>query len=755
MKNTSTSFSGISIIRAALLALIASLSGGWANASTITWTGASSQDWNTAADWNSGAGPVPGSGDTALFNTATGVVTNISANQSVGSISFDTSTASLLLGSNAGNSFTLTSGGAIAVLSTNTGSGTDVVQAPLILAPASSTTAGTYTFANNTANSETLNFSGTVSGGTTTSTETLNLTGNSSKNNTISGLISNGGAAGGLSIFKSGSGLWILTAANTNTGSLSVAGLLTLNGANGAEASVSSVNVNGLGVNGVGTVNSQLLLDNSSVVNLARLSTTVPISLDAGGFAVKGNASVATTESFGAVTLVAAHNNLTVLSLGGGATITLASLTNNNNAILTITGSTATSMGGGTEKLLVTSDSNLTSGLIGGGGAAGTTDISILPWAVYSSDSIVAHQFLGSGGLLTYSSGGGFRVLAASEYNTNINSAAATDNVEVTASTTLSTSETVNALYLNGSTFGQSLNLTGKILTVTSGAIDDFNFTTFSGGTINFGSATGYITGSTEPTITTLFTGTSTGVGLVFGGGGAYNIDITGSNYTGSTIIAAGTVQGNVSNALPTGTDLRIDLGGVFTTGSLTAETQQVKSLSGSGTVKIGNATGQLNVGTGAIVGAAQTVTVGAGGSISPGDPSGALRAGIFNVGGTGSVANLSFLTGSTLNFDLASDTQADLISVLDGGATIASGATLSINLLNGYTPTSGTTWNLLDTTTGISGTFAGLPTGFSDSIVGDDLILAYTAPEPGTWALILGGLAMLVLIQRRKSKLN
>src|SRR5439155_21556577 len=41
-----------------------------ASADTITWTNSSGGNWSTAANWNSGAGPVPGPADDAVITLA-------------------------------------------------------------------------------------------------------------------------------------------------------------------------------------------------------------------------------------------------------------------------------------------------------------------------------------------------------------------------------------------------------------------------------------------------------------------------------------------------------------------------------------------------------------------------------------------------------------------------------------------------------------------------------------------------------------
>ena len=215
-----------------------------ARAATDTWTGATGGDWNTAGNWSPAK---PGAADTALFNTALGSVTNASANQTVGSISFDTNagTASgaFTLGTVGGNTLTLGNAGTIQLLSTLSGTGKSIsINSPIVLTPASTTTAGAYTFANNATDStNTLNFGGTISASTTTNTETLTLGGTNTGANTISGVISNGSATT-FAITKSGAGKWTLSNANTYNGATTIsAGTLDLGGSTATGSLASTV----------------------------------------------------------------------------------------------------------------------------------------------------------------------------------------------------------------------------------------------------------------------------------------------------------------------------------------------------------------------------------------------------------------------------------------------------------------------------------------------------------------------------------
>ncbi|MEZ5388223.1 MAG: autotransporter-associated beta strand repeat-containing protein [Prosthecobacter sp.] len=154
----------------------------------------------------------------------TGAVT-LSADSAPGSISFDTNATSFSLGSLGGNTITTVNAGSISILSTLTTAGqTFTVNAPLVLAPESATTAGSFTLQNDSPEATTvLDIAGGIAGGTTSSTLTLMLSGSNTGANLISGIISDGGASS-LSVEKTGSGTWTLSAANSFTGGTSIAG---------------------------------------------------------------------------------------------------------------------------------------------------------------------------------------------------------------------------------------------------------------------------------------------------------------------------------------------------------------------------------------------------------------------------------------------------------------------------------------------------------------------------------------------------
>jgi autotransporter-associated beta strand protein len=210
-------------------------------------------DWNTGVNTNPGSTSSLTNADVATFNSAstqTTIAIN-SATLDIGGITFDTNAASYTIGAsgaNGGNSLLLSSGGTVQIASTFLGNGTtETINAPVVIEAASSSSIGTYTFANNSTNgSDVLNFAGAITGGTTTATNgndsgqeggsiVLLLTGANTGANTLSGAITDGSSQAvvpvsqrGVAINKTGSGIWYLTNnGNTYTGETAIeAGVL-------------------------------------------------------------------------------------------------------------------------------------------------------------------------------------------------------------------------------------------------------------------------------------------------------------------------------------------------------------------------------------------------------------------------------------------------------------------------------------------------------------------------------------------------
>ena len=185
-----------------------------------SWTGTSSTNWADSGNWS---GAVPGATagttntDTALFNqNAPNSPLTIDAGRNVQNITFDTASVnSLTIGTVGGQALLLTAGGTIQTTSTVVNPQT--VNAPLVLE-------GDYTFTSGASSSSaTLSFGGGITPAATSGVTTLTLNGGNTGANTISGVLADNGA-GQLAVTKSGTGVWILSGANTYSGDTTVSG---------------------------------------------------------------------------------------------------------------------------------------------------------------------------------------------------------------------------------------------------------------------------------------------------------------------------------------------------------------------------------------------------------------------------------------------------------------------------------------------------------------------------------------------------
>ena len=169
--------------------------------------------------------------------------------------------------------------------------------------------------------------------------------------------------------------------------------------------------------------------------------------------------------------------------------------------------------------------------------------------------------------------------------------------------------------------------------------------------------------------------------------------------------------------------------------------------------------------GSGTIVG---SLTLGSGGTLSPG-----LSPGRLTIG-----SNVVLASGSNLALELGGTTagsQYDQLSI--GGSLTLGGATLNVALVNGFSLSVGQTFYVLDRTgtdVSLTGAFANAPSNIYTDALGNRFLVNYAAanpadangllndvsltvlpvvPEPGTWTLLgLGaaGLGLLALRRRR-----
>ena len=559
-----------------------------------TWGGA---NWAAAAP---GAITGTANGDMATFNAALGgsgfggatAPVVIDSGRNIKNITFDTAAGAYVIGSTAGNSLLLTTGGTTQIASTYTATtGTMTVSAPLIVQAAN----GTYVFGNNKAAAGvSLILNGALSGGAAGNT-VVTFGGSATPTmNYENGIISNGSATTlGLTLIAgnwtySGNNTYTgptnvtggnqyFTGTNTSTGAINIgtgaasSGVLLLSGLNGSSANSSAVNVN---------LGGTLTYDNgsTSAVNNSRLGT-VNVNLNGGTFKFNTqNGSASTVNS-----LVLASGQTSYLSTGAAASgtslLTIGSI--GNGAHATLSGSMVNAQAA-TGQVVVTTAPTLVNGII--------------PWAVET----------GSCAFLTVSSGSNLLGGYGNVSGTNVASWGgnlSTDNVQLTATpATLTGNNTVNSLNLKQTT-ATTVNLGGYTLTLNSGGLLVGNnaatlSSAVSNGTLTTGTGSNsggelfvhVLTATANPlnigaVIADNGTGGSAAVSLTKGSAG--ELDLSGVNtYTGPTTVAAGTLKvlsGGAINASPTvsvaqGAILTVNAGGTVG-GNVTVNRSTDKSI--------------------------------------------------------------------------------------------------------------------------------------------------------------------------------
>lgn len=737
------------------LALLAA-TGSSAFAASGSWN-ASTTDGNwetTGTNWSNGAGLFPGaitgttSTDIATFLSSS--TTSIAINGSplnVKGITFGaTSTAlsAFTIGTTSGNALLLTSNGTITYLAGTTSTGTDeTINAPI-------TIEGNYTFNNSSADStNTLNFGGAISSGGA-GTITLALTGTNTGANTVSGAISNGSATA-LKVTQSGTGMWVLSGNNSYTGVTTVsAGTLVLSGDN-------SLASGGVTVAGGATldINSATALGSGTfLISSVTAPAPTPIIDNTSGQAV----TVTTTgaETWNSFTFTGT-NNLTfnggAITLGNATTITVTSgiltvdaaisggskpLTKSGNGILVLAGTNTYTGSNGTNGTTISAGSLVVGGNVTASGAG-----PLSTGAVFLGDTNTAANN-SSAALLT---GGAFTIDRTISINAN------------TTAGVLS----VGGYTDNNSAFeGQLQN--SNSFSVTQVATSGTNALTLSGGVRAFGSTGGYTinfanVGAVDVT-GTIIDSTNGATNSVSQTGSGVTTFTAKNTYTGGTTISNGTVYANNN------TTGQSSLG----TGTVTVNGG---TLSGLGIIA---PTGLNNVviGNGGILAAGGVQTMG-------GAANGNLT--INGTGYTGSGAALALNAGAKLTFALGSGGTSSAVNILGTVAVTFGGNVVTINDLVGTNLTSGGDYVLFEGTTntfysgldlggqlGSKGTIitGGLtllgPGGntFADEYGASVLFLTTSGdidievdpevvPEPSTWAMMLGGLSLLLIYQRKR----
>lgn len=322
-----------------------------------------------------------------------------------------------------------------------------------------------------------------------------------------------------------GAGFSMATGTNLSTSLKVATSVFSVQGANGSYGAANTIQV----VSG-GT----LILDNNAAFGFAGLTPVVPaannnnrisdsaaITLRDGNLIYRGLSNVASSETYGSMSISGGHNVLTIAPTGTGTATFAATgnLTMDPRSTLQISASSAV-LG--------------TTGFVKFGGTVPAAVGGIIPRIVSTSDFV------------TYDTTNGFTPLPAASYQTSYVAGA---NVALSASTSTST-VAINAVK---TTAGLTTTInSGQTLTVSSGMMFATSGThTVSGGTLDFGATPGVMIGS--HTINSAVTGSQ---GLLASGSGTVTLagDLSGlsgviSNFGPGTLTLNGAAN-NYAGAL-------------------------------------------------------------------------------------------------------------------------------------------------------------------------------------------------------------
>ena len=296
----------------------------------------------------------------------------------------------------------------------------------------------------------------------------------------------------------------------------------------------------------------------------------------------------------------------------------------------------------------------------------------IIPFGVHATSGTV-----GLTNLATYDATEG--VIAAAYQRTSLNAAGATtDNVRLAAAETMAASQTVNALVHGSGT----LNLGGKILTLNSGhvllAVDQGSI---DGGTIDFGSASGFVYGQSRNNLGTNSAVILTGIGGVTYTG-ALTLNAVNANYTGPTYISGSVSPGNFAgyNKIPDLSALILNPGGSFATtdGRLASYNEVIGSLAGSGRILF-NVNNAANVGI--IAGGDNTSTTFSGAMDGTFNFT-KVGTGIFTYTGLGNNVGVTKVSGGTMLIN--GDLHNSAFTAAAGGILGGSGSVGNVNVTGG-----------------------------------------------------------------------
>lgn len=677
------------LISTSLVGVGLAVSSVWAADST--WTGSKEDGlfWGYAGNWSNGAPGAVGTTtntDTATFGFVDGswivMDDNYNLKNMVFSATGSDSSVDIEPVPDDTQTLHLTNGGSITVQSGVADGSVITVGTNIVLEAASSTTNGTYTFTNlatatdNYATSALLNINGNVSGGATTGSITLTLAGSvgsrnlaANKANQINGVISDGDAAGGLSVVvstkTSTQGAWNLTGLNTYTGNTTVSpnGVLFFNSiANTGEASAlgagSTVTLGSgsffIYTGGVATTNRTFLVNGASWFN----NGTGAITISSGGkFQLTGSLTFRGNANFIVDGLITGSGTVTRTD---GGTVFL------NNVNNDFTGDISISTGAFNVRSVA---DKLTASAIGKG-------------------SNISLGQNGGGTALPNNIG---RLTVSSSTNQSTNRP-----IKIANGISGTTTVAVGGGIVENSVAGTTLTLTGNVTTNRADLASSFELTGAGNGVL-----TGVITGSPL---------------LAFTKSGAGVWELSGANtHIGTNTISGGTLLVANTTGSATGTgSITVNSGGTLGgTGTVVPAAGNSITFNSGSSLMVGNTNGTANgsVASNGYTAAPSTLTLGSNASVA------------ITLGGT-----LQFdLFGSSDGVTFGS---SDLLKVQTTGSVTLGGA-ISISDLTGNANwraggsgwTTGT-WQLIDWSGASSATKSG---NFTFNLATPSLAIGYT----------------------------
>ncbi|MEA3210849.1 MAG: fibronectin-binding autotransporter adhesin [Chthoniobacter sp.] len=351
-------------------------------------------------------------------------------------------------------------------------------------------------------------------------------------------------------------GALIATAANSFSGTTKLTGTYT----NATNQLTLNLNSNGTLANtsGIQLSRARLVID-SSALQPDRVKNTTGIALDNGTLTFTGSTTAHSGEAFGALTLNSGYNLVSMSGIGATVSTTL-----NPDSLVRTAGNrgTVSFQGASLGATALNADLvkfNTAPALIGAGGTAGTTTMSILPYAVATAQASGTLTW----GLATYDVNGIRPLNTGTEYTT-LGGSTPTSNARSVLTTSTSTSgQTVNAYVIDNTSTTAGVTVTvsgGTTLAPTSGALI-FTATsatqqalTLTGGTLDFGTAEGVISvmDTAGATVSSKISGSN---GLTVNGIGALTLTNTGVNDFTGMLTVNGTLNLSADAALGAATN--------------------------------------------------------------------------------------------------------------------------------------------------------------------------------------------------------